>query len=271
MRKNYIYQIFYNQQTKALRDPGFIPLDNSSNSRPDWSEYWPIRKFLLDEKLSTDGYYAFFSPKFKEKTGLDSSQVFNYLNDSVEDIVAFSPYFDQSAFFLNIFEQGSSNHINIQTCFQESFNLINPHLNLNNIVTTSRNSIFCNFFAAKRHVWLEWLDCCEKLFNISEDNNSELAKLLNQSVNHASDQNPSKVFVIERMISFLIFSNINWSVRSYSPIELPFSNAPISSFRSELIILDALKISFAITGIHDYIKLFMHIRSEIISQIVSSK
>ena len=75
MENHKIYQIFYNSITKISKDPGFIDMDNTLNLRPDWSEYWPIRNFLSKETLNSNYYYGFFSPKFKEKTGLDSSAV----------------------------------------------------------------------------------------------------------------------------------------------------------------------------------------------------
>ena len=39
----YAYQIYYSEQTRDALDPGFLPLDNLANPRPDWREYWPIR------------------------------------------------------------------------------------------------------------------------------------------------------------------------------------------------------------------------------------
>ena len=44
---NKIFQIYYNDLTKKSNDNGFIQLDNSLNSRKDWSEYWPIRNYFL--------------------------------------------------------------------------------------------------------------------------------------------------------------------------------------------------------------------------------
>ena len=73
--ENKIFQIYYNETTKNSNDKGFIQLDNSSNNRKDWSEYWPIRNYLLNNNLEDDIYYGFFSPKFYEKTGLSSENV----------------------------------------------------------------------------------------------------------------------------------------------------------------------------------------------------
>ena len=72
MKSIFIHQIFYNAYTEKSLDQGFIPLDNSDNVRPDWREYWPIRKYLINNELNENDLYGFFSPKFKEKTGLSA-------------------------------------------------------------------------------------------------------------------------------------------------------------------------------------------------------
>jgi hypothetical protein len=270
MHEHQIYQIYYSEQTKEQNDSGFQGLNNLKNARPDWSEYWPIRNFLLNHELRDDCYYGFFSPKFKEKTGLTANDVFGFLDHSSQDIVAFSPYFDQSAFFLNMFEQGAANHPDIWPCFENSFKLVHPTIETSTLVMTSQNTVFCNYFAAKKQVWIEWLTECEKIFAVAEDGKSELAKLLNGSVNHSGAYNPAKVFVTERMISYLIATQNKWSVKFFNPMSLPVSPAPISKYMHELTKLDALKIAFRETGFQEYIDTFARLRSDLITHIQSS-
>src|SRR5450631_3293085 len=43
----HLFQILNHYTPRGDLDPGFEVLDNSSNERPDWYEYWPIRRFLL--------------------------------------------------------------------------------------------------------------------------------------------------------------------------------------------------------------------------------
>jgi len=52
----HIYQIFYSAESKGICDPGFQLLDNLSNERPDWREYWPIRNFLKAHELDESSY-----------------------------------------------------------------------------------------------------------------------------------------------------------------------------------------------------------------------
>ena len=108
-----IHQIYYSEQTHAELDPGFLPLDNSANERPDWREYWPMRRFLLGRELEPEAYYGFFSPKFKQKTTLTAAAVNDFVRQrgGAADVISFSPFFDQMAFPLNIMELAVGNDL----------------------------------------------------------------------------------------------------------------------------------------------------------------
>ena len=45
------HQIAYPAQALASLDPGFQLLDNISDERPGCYEYWPIRRFVLEQPL----------------------------------------------------------------------------------------------------------------------------------------------------------------------------------------------------------------------------
>ena len=85
----FIYQILNHYTKPEDLDPGFLVLDNSSNERPDWFEYWPIRKFLLNETLDEESFYGFLSPKFKQKTNLSAAAAREFvgLEGSTTDVV----------------------------------------------------------------------------------------------------------------------------------------------------------------------------------------
>ena len=71
--KVHLYQIAYSVDTWNAVPSGMLPLDNRANERPDWAEYWPIRRFLQNEALDENAYYGFLSPRFSEKM-LDSPE-----------------------------------------------------------------------------------------------------------------------------------------------------------------------------------------------------
>ena len=79
-----IYQIYYDKQTYEMLDKGFLPLDNSNSPRPDWFEFWPIRKFLKETPLNEDSWYGFLSPKFVLKTGFTSTVIKDFINKKLQ-------------------------------------------------------------------------------------------------------------------------------------------------------------------------------------------
>lgn len=260
---NYIYQIVYDEKTLKSHDVGFLLLDNQENLRPDWYEYWPIRRFLENSIMNESSYYGFFSPKFQQKTGLNSSDVYNFIEASDADIISFSPYFDQSAYAINVFEQAEANHAGISKCFKYLFDYLNINENIKETIMPTDSIIFCNYFVAKRHVWQAWADLCDKIFKVSETNDSSLSHALNSPVTYVNAGVSSKVFVIERMISLLISLNASWRVKAYDPYKLPYTQSAVSSFRDELALLAALKLSYSQNKRKSDFEMFFKIRSNI--------
>src|SRR4051812_29143380 len=99
-----IFQIFYDESSRAQLDPAFEALDNSSNKRPDWYEYWPIKNYLAFNALDDSTYYGFLSPKFGSKTTLSGSQVKEFVDRANgADVITFSQYPCLAASFFNMF------------------------------------------------------------------------------------------------------------------------------------------------------------------------
>ena len=179
------YQIFYDERTKSLVDSEFIPLDNSKNERSDWREYWPIRNVLKSVEFGDHDYVGFFSPKFTQKTWLTSAQVREFFENvtastqnNLPDVISFSPYPDLCAIFINIFEQGETNHHGITKLAIEVFDTLHIELNIQSMVNDSTTNIFSNFFIATPSFWKKWLEICEEIFNICEDTHSDLGQKL---------------------------------------------------------------------------------------------
>jgi hypothetical protein len=260
-----IYQIYYSSETKQQNDAGFLPMNNLSNTRPDWREYWPIRNFLLNQALDENKIYGFFSPKFKEKTGLNSEAVLAFIDEHDADVYLFSPFFDQSAFFLNVFFQAESNHPGIHQTLDDCFYRLNSEASIADMVMDSSNTVFCNYFAAKPAFWKKWLSYCEEIFTIAESQLSELGAHLNENVSH-NPPAPAKVFVIERVASFLLATE-RWRTATFNPMTLCFSISSISNYKQELVIMDALKAAYLHQKFPEHIEMHQFIRNSIIRMI----
>lgn len=271
MKSIHVHQIYYSEQTRRELDPGFAPLDNLSNERPDWREYWPIRNFLLRRPLSEDGFYGFFSPKFGRKTSLCAAQVNEFIQsvDDATDAVIFSPYVDQSAFFPNVFLQGESHHAGLLETAQEFVRRIGWETDLAALVMDSASTIFCNFFAAKPRFWKAWLDIGERLFSIAESADTELGRRLNLPAEHESGAAPMKVFVIERIASLLLAVQSGWKKACYDPYLLPRTSAPIAGFAQETLELDALKHAHLSLGHPEYLDAYFELRQRTIARLTS--
>jgi hypothetical protein len=258
----HIFQIYYSTETRNLLDPGFLPLDNSKNQRPDWREYWPIRNFFLENSLVDGDYYGFLSPAFKAKTGLSSAALFDFVHaqGGEPDVVLFSPYYDQIAFFLNQWEQGGMTHRN-QSVFEQSLELVAPDFNMYDTACSAQNSVFCNYFVAKSRFWTAWFERCERVFRCAERADSALGLALSEDIDYKSQRTPTKVFIIERVASALIATQPHWRVKAYNPMLLPFSHSSVSTLGEELVALDALKIAFAVEPHQQYKKAFFQLRA----------
>jgi len=263
MSRIHLFQIYYSAQSQRELDPGFIPLDNFGNERPDWREYWPIRSYLLGRELAPNDYYGFPSPKFKQKTYLDSQFVLDFVRNDRErvDIFCFSPFFDQIAFYLNCVEQVVNRQRDMENIemWRQCAEIINPHFRIDSTVGTTQNTVFCNYFVAAGGFWREWLRRCELIFALAESDEPGIGRLLNAGINHEGENVPRKVFLIERAVSIMLAGG-SWLVKAHSPLRKRWSGLPVCNYRLQLVALDALKISFASSGVEEYLQAFRLMR-----------
>ena len=200
-----IFQIYYDEATRKALDPGFIPLDNSRSERPDWYEFWPIRKLLKETRLSDNSWYGVVSPKFHAKTGFDS----NYLKQAITqfdkeaDVALFSSTWDFIAYYRNAFEQGEVWHEGITKVAQQFFDLAGHKVDCANMVHYSKNSVTSNYVIAKPVFWRRWLELADKLLEISESP-TEFGAILRGETTYGPQAIPFKVFIQERIAPVLL-------------------------------------------------------------------
>lgn len=270
-RRFKLYQIAYSKETMAKIKPPFKVLDNCTNLRPDWQEYWPIRKFLLSEHLDESAYYGFLSPRFTEKTGLDGAALMQFLRETADDIdvITISPQADMSAFFLNVFEQNDTFDPGFTAVAQEFVDYAGLAIDLKNLLMDSRHVVFSNYLIAKPRFWREWLHLNERLFALCEsgpDDSLRQALLVPTSYR---DNLQRKVFLSERIASLLLATQ-SWKVRCYSTFQCSWSSSRLGYLKEEAVLSDALKIAMAEAGQPEYRAAFARLRQCVISQRLSS-
>jgi hypothetical protein len=258
-----IYQILNHYTPRQELDPGFLVLDNSSNQRPDWFEYWPMRQFLLNQPLDEETFYGFFSPKFQSKTNLTAARVAAFI-ESVEadtDVVLFSPGIHNNAHFLNIFKHGDAKHPGLLSVTKQLMIRVNRTVDFDTLITDSRNEVLSNYFVAKPRFWRRWLEINEAMFRIAEDATDPLGAKLTQITRYRSKSTvPMKIFIMERIATLILATEPAFVVRCFSAFgaRSRLYRAPVA------IACDALKIAYATTQdmhYHDVFTLIQRRRS----------
>jgi hypothetical protein len=259
MHAVHTYQILNHYTSRQDLDPGFEVLDNSNNERPDWYEYWPIRKFLLNESLDEEAFYGFLSPKFKLKTNLSAAEVVDVIrnSDAATDVVLFSPSIHNSAFYLNVFEHGNAEHPGLMRVAQDFFARINHPQPLASLVSDSRNTVHSNYFIAKPRFWRAWLKITEQLFAIAETADDPLGIQLCAATTYRGRREVQlKIFVMERVATWILATDKSFTVRARDPFvaRSRIYKLPVA------IICDALKIAYTTQGRRQYLDVFLMLR-----------
>lgn len=260
----YLYQIAYSDETWNSVPASLLPLDNRANERPDWAEYWPIRRFLKTEVLDENAFYGFLSPRFTHKLKTTPEALLQFVASVADnvDVAAFSPYFDFQTVFRNVFEQGEYVHPGLMDLSSRVLKEAFPGVDLREVVNTSLDGIFCNYFAAKPRFWRAWLALCERVFAMAEFHDHPCAAALNRGYSHRDHPVAAKVFIIERMASLLLATSHQFTVEKFPTPTLSggiFAKLPYVL----LVNLDGLK-SQALQGHPLLLNAFCQIQREIL-------
>jgi hypothetical protein len=260
MHAMHIYQILNHYTAREELDPGFGVLDNSANERPDWFEYWPIRKYLLHEALEEDAFYGFLSPKFKLKTSLNFDAVREFIlgTGAETDVILLSPSIHNSAYYLNVFDHGDAEHPGLKAVAARLLERLELPSNLDALVSDSRNTVHSNYFIAKPRFWRAWLAINEKMFEIAETASDALGEALRSPTTYRGGLNVQmKIFVMERMATWLLTCDRSFAARVRNPFvaRSRLYKLPVA------IVCDALKIAYATQGRTQYKDVFLLMRN----------
>ena len=256
MQTMHIYQILNHYTPRQQLDPGFEVLDNSANERPDWYEYWPIRNYLLGCEWDEGAFYGFLSPKFRLKTNLTSGDVCDLLDstDASVEVVLLSPSIHNSAYFLNVFEHGDSEHPGLKSVAAGLFERLGLASGLETLVSDSRNTVHSNYFIAKPRFWRAWLAITERLFAIAEAPADALGEALRAPTTYRGEAKVQmKIFVMERIATWLLMTDRTFIALARDPFaaRTRIYKLPVA------IVCDALKIAYATQGRGQYKDVFL--------------
>lgn len=255
-----IYQILNHYTPRSDLDAGFQVLDNASNERPDWFEYWPIRRFLLNETLDEDEFYGFLSPKFKHKTNLSAAQVHEFVQGSAAatEVILLSPSIHNSAYYLSVFEHGDAEHPGLSAVAARLFERLGAKVDLGQFISDSRNTVHSNFFLAKPRFWRAWLAVTETLFRIAENPEDTLGRELCTPTRYRGRADVQmKIFVMERIATWILVADGSFTVRVRDPFaaRARFYKLPVA------LVCDALKIAYVTQRRGQYKDVFLMVRN----------
>ena len=262
----HLFQIAYSSETLAAVEPGYRVLDNLANERPDWYEYWPMRRYLTMQlaarTLDEDAFYGFFSPKFGSKTLRSHDDVVRFVRQCAEraDVVLFSPQPDMAAFFLNVFEQAETFDPGLCAAFERFLAHIGRPQPLSALVMDSRQIVFSNYFVARPAFWRAWLSMSEQFFHACEGPDTELKRALTVPTSYPG-QAQRKVFIAERIASLLLTIEPHWRSVAADPFSMGWSMSRFREYPQEAVISDALKAAFRDRGFPEYLQAFSKIRA----------
>lgn len=264
----HLYQIAYSPATLAAVEPGYAVLDNLANPRPDWYEYWPIRRFLREQALEDAAFYGFFSPKFGRKTQLTHAQVQEIVVRAAAehdaDVVLFSPQPDMGAFFLNVFEQGETFDPGLIDAYGAFLEHIGRPLPLRQLVMDSRQVVFSNYFVARPAFWRAWQALNEALFEVCEGPATPLQQALTKPTTYPG-QAQRKVFLQERAASLLLATQSRWRSVAANPFTMGWSMSRFREHPQEAVMSDALKMAWREQRFPHYLQAFATLRERFLA------
>lgn len=275
-----IHQIIWKPAQREGLEAGYAVLDNTGNERPDWYEYWPIRRFWLSNDSPwaqafargelEDDYFGFFSPKFPSKTLLNFAQMSAQMQAGMAkkaDVVVFSPQPDMAAFYLNVFEQQEAFDAGFLELSETFLRAAGRPQNLRTLVMDSQTTVFSNYFVAKGWFWREWLHLTEMLFDWAENPTEDWHHRLSQPT-HYTHGAQTKVFLMERITSLLLVSLPQRPVvHAANPWPMAWSMSRLREFPTEAVMSDALKIAMRQHGWAAYSAAFNTLRGQVLSRL----
>ena len=243
-----IFQIFYDNKSRDLVSPCFIKFDNTENLRPDWREFWVIRKILAQVHMDEDVFYGFLSPNFSLKTGYAPADVLNTVQSVAQcvEIILLTSKAEDLARYPNPFVQGEFYHPGLLDVCERFLKLIGEDIDLKTVITSLDNSVNSNYIIAKPRFWRKWSIVADQLFNFAENPESELFHALNATTSYKDEfKIQMKVFVQERIATMLLAkSDYNIFVPGYFKKFKMYDNEK----RAILVFLDNLKNAYRKTG-----------------------
>jgi len=236
-----IFQVFHDESARQRLDPGFTGLDSAASPKPEWGEYWAIRNFFLTSSLNEDDLYGFFPSDFASKTALSAGDVDAFIRSNPEyDAYTFSPSIQDSACYLNVFEQGNSLYPGFIEAAEAYLQAIQLDVDLRTLPMDFRSTVYCNHIVAKPSFWQTWFALTEKLFDLFEGEDARFRERLGAEVACRPPMG-MQALLVERIASLVLTLCPDIKVCAFDIRSMPLSEPAFRTYERQLSFLDNLK------------------------------
>ena len=207
-----IFQIFYHPSQFDSLDPNFIPYDNTANPRPEWCEYYIFRKEFF-KGTCAENITGFLSWKFHDKTGVSGTQCLDWIKKKPgHDVYFINPYaqFLRRKSYKSVWHHGEQCHPGLTPIAQDLMNRAGYDIDLAALIMDQSQTAFCNYWVGTPAFWKRYIDFCEPIYQLIED---DLSQGKNQKLWQPAD--PSGCcyipYIFERLFSTLLCADENIS------------------------------------------------------------
>lgn len=215
-----IFQTYYKEAQKPRLDPSFIPLDNTSNPKPLWTEYWLFLNHYRSGEYRLSEYSGILSWKFNEKTRITGKEFFRYIESNPDQEVYFiNPYPNEVYSRKNIWHHGELFHPGLIEMTQYIFEKIGYDIDIEIIRNDEGNTLFCNYWVGSKDFWNKYMSFTLPIFNYINNELSEEKKA--QIYSHADKSRGKNAayfsFIFERLFTTLLVyeKNIDYCAYEY--------------------------------------------------------
>lgn len=262
-----IYQIYFDDHSRGMLDPGFIPFDNRLPVDRELYEFSVIYHFFKTHGFDENTYYGFLSPSFYNKTVVTSAQLLEFVQSNVGRYDAFfvSSGWDQIAYHKNVFYQGEYFHPGFMSVATEFFHAIGGNsAKVSDSFSVFENTVFSNYVVANAKYWRAWLALADKFYEIYK---SGIVDSLHLPAKYAKTDTTQAVFLQERLHSYLLMQHDDLQVLPYDTTRIGpmlltmFVDTPLN--RKLIRSCEALKCQFLSNGDVDAINIYQQIQTKV--------
>jgi hypothetical protein len=231
-----IFQIYFDDWHKDHLSSRFTPLLNTKND--GFYEVGVMRRAFKDGLIKKDQKSGFVSWRFEKKSGLKDKRLLEFCqSEPTADICILNPFPELIGQYRNVWLQGAESHPGLLTAAQRVFDAAKIPIELLDMVNTTDNTSYCNYWCATYDFWQAFMDFVEPFFKIFEDSRHPVSLEIRGDARYQGGATFIPFF-LERLVSTFLVSNPHYRVVSFkwTPDELI---SALHGLRSQLNLCEA--------------------------------